>query len=257
MYFPLYFSNAFLNCTSRLYFWVGSVGREVQWGELERRLLDIDLHWQPSLPPSPLHPRCTHQCPQPRKRGLFTTPGKWATILGGQFYGFENRPEVSNPLFTISGFRFRFRHWLHRQVSHPCPDTASGTMFCIDNRQSGIALFSRHSFRSSFICRQVYLRNPIQVLANFSRRPLKADLFAHPTTLTSSVNLMKSCSFLCKLNHNLSISRVIFLCWKFNSRWKNIVKWTGSLALVFCCNLPYSFLKHGLHVSKHSGKHRL
>ena len=56
---------------------------------------------------------------------------------------------IRSPIFHLYGFRFRFIHWLHREVSNQCPGTASGTMLGINNRQSGIALFFQAQFQMS------------------------------------------------------------------------------------------------------------
>ena len=135
---------------------------------------------------------------------------------------------IQSPIFHLYGFRFRSWNWLHREVSNPCADTASGTILGINKRQSVIALF----FQAQF---QMWTGVPEESnpgIGQFFQAPLEGwplctsthcDLISQPhEKLLFSLQIESQFKY---FQGDFSV-----LLGKFNRRWKSIVKWSGSLA---------------------------
>ena len=98
----MHFSTVLPDCISGWAVW-GAKCNEVN--SREDSLTLIFTGNPPSLPP-----RCTPDAPanvlNPLKE-VFSQHHENGPQFWGPFYGFENRPEVSDPLFSIYGFRFK------------------------------------------------------------------------------------------------------------------------------------------------------
>ena len=148
----MHFSTVLPDCISGWAVW-GAKCNEVN--SREDSLTLIFTGNPPSLPP-----RCTPDAPtnvlNPVKEVFSQHQENGPRFWGDSFMDLKTDLRYPIPYFPFTWLQVQFYALTTKAgVQSMSIYKTSGTMLGINNRQSGIALFSRHSFR----CRQVYLRN--------------------------------------------------------------------------------------------------